>query len=106
MHTDMERRKHKRIEKPIIVRFRISPDNEQEMAFSEWDMVGVNDFSVGGLFFNSSNNIQNGTILDLKIGFCTSSTPVQVYRDGNPREKATRHIYIWYCCSIYEYRRE
>ena len=47
------------------------------MASSEWDMVGVNDMSVGGLFFNSSYNIQNGTVLDLKIGFPTSSTPVK-----------------------------
>ncbi len=72
-----ERRRHQRVEKPIIIRFRISPNNSQEMASSEWDMVGVNDLSVGGLFFNSSNNLQDGTILDLKIGFSTLSTHVQ-----------------------------
>ena len=71
-----EKRKYQRVEKPIIIRFRIRPNNDQEMGFSEWDMVGVNDLSVGGLFFNSSYNIQNGTVLELKIGFSTSSTPV------------------------------
>ncbi len=70
-----ERRKYQRVEKPIIIRFRIRPDNEQERASSEWDMVGVNDLSVGGLFFNSSYNIQNGTVLELKIGFSTFSAP-------------------------------
>lgn len=76
MFDGAERRKYQRVEKPIIIRFRIRPNNEQEMASSEWDMVGVNDMSVGGLFFNSSYNIQNGTVLELKIGFSTSSTPV------------------------------
>ncbi len=77
MFTNMERRKYQRTEKPIIIRFRIRPENGKEMASSEWDMVGVNDLSAGGLFFNSSNNILDGTILDLKIGFSTSSTPIQ-----------------------------
>ncbi len=76
MDNDAERRKYQRLEKPVIIRFRIRPNNNQEMASSGWDMVGVNDLSAGGLFFNSSNNIQNGTVLDLKIGFSTSSTPV------------------------------
>ena len=71
-----ERRKYQRVEKPIIIRFRVRPDNDQERASSEWDMVGVNDLSVGGLFFNSSYNIQNGTVLELKIGFSTFSAPV------------------------------
>ncbi len=71
-----ERRKYQRVEKPIIIRFRIRPDNDQERASSEWDMVGVNDLSVGGLFFNSSYNILNGTVLELKIGFSTFSAPV------------------------------
>jgi hypothetical protein len=77
MHNNAERRKHQRVEKPIIIRFRIRPENGQEMASSKWDMVGVNDLSAGGLFFNSSNNIKDGTILDLKIGFSTSSTSIQ-----------------------------
>ncbi len=77
MHIDTERRKHHRAEKPIIIRFRIRPESGHEMVSSEWDMVGVNDMSAGGLFFNSSNNIQDGTILDLKIGFSTSLAPVQ-----------------------------
>ncbi len=77
MHNNTERRKHHRAEKPIIIRFRIRPENGQETASSEWDMVGVNDLSAGGLFFNSSNNIKDGTILDLKIGFSTSTAPVQ-----------------------------
>lgn len=77
MFDGVERRKYQRVEKPIIIRFRISPNNDRQMASSEWDMVGVNDLSVGGLFFNSSYNIPNGTILDISIGFSTSTTLVR-----------------------------
>ena len=77
MDNDAEKRKYQRLEKPVIIRFRIRPNNDREMASSGWDMVGVNDLSAGGLFFNSSNNIQNGTVLDIKIGFSTSSAPVR-----------------------------
>lgn len=72
-----ERRKYKRVEKPIIIRFRIRPQKDQEMASSDWDMVGVNDLSAIGLFFNSSYNIEIGTVLDLNIGFSTSTDPVK-----------------------------
>ena len=40
-------------------------------------MVGVNDLGARGLFFNSSNNIEIGTELELKIGFSTTTTPVK-----------------------------
>lgn len=76
MFDGAERRKYQRVEKPVIIRFRIRPNNGQELTSCEWDMVGVNDLSVGGLFFNSSYNIPNGTVLELRIGFSTSSTPV------------------------------
>ncbi len=89
-----ERRKYQRVEKPIIIRFRIRPDNDQERASSEWDMVGVNDLSVGGLFFNSSYNIQNGTVLELKIGFSTFSAPVMC-TGMVTRVKKQRHTSIF-----------
>ena len=76
MYEVSEKRKYQRVEKPIIIKFRIRPQKGQEMASSDWDMVGVNDLSAGGLFFNSSDNIEIGTVLDLKIGFSTSTVPV------------------------------
>jgi hypothetical protein len=72
-----ERRKYQRVEKPVIIRFRIRPQKGQEIASSDWDMVGVNDLSARGLFFNSSDNIEIGTVLDLSIGFSTSTAPVK-----------------------------
>ncbi len=72
-----ERRKYQRVEKPIIIRFRIRPQKGQAIASSDWDMVGVNDLGARGLFFNSSYNIEIGTVLELKIGFSTTTAPVK-----------------------------
>lgn len=72
-----ERRKYRRVEKPIIIRFRIRPQTGQTMLSPDWDMVGVNDLGARGLFFNSSYNIEIGTELELKIGFSTTTTPVK-----------------------------
>ena len=67
MYNIAEKRRFKRIEKPYMARFRIKPAGA-------WDMVGVNDLGAGGVFFNSSNNLEVGAVLDLKIGF-SKSTP-------------------------------
>jgi len=77
MNNDRERRKYQRVEKPVIIKFRIWLENDHKITSSQWDMVGGNDLSVGGLFFNSSNNVQDGAVLDLKIGISTSSSPVK-----------------------------
>ena len=77
MREVSERRKYQRVEKSIIIRFRIRPQKDQEKSSSDWDMVGVNDLSAGGLFFNSSYNTEIGTVLELKIGFSTSTAPVK-----------------------------
>ena len=74
MYDYQDKRKFKRIEKPYITRFRIKPDGNPIIASTGWDMVAVNDLGAGGVFFNSSNNLEIGTILDLKIGF-SASTP-------------------------------
>ncbi|MGR3304179.1 MAG: PilZ domain-containing protein [Candidatus Scalindua sp.] len=77
MREVSERRKYQRVEKAIIIRFRIKPQKGQSTASSDWDMVGVNDLGARGLFFNSSYNIEIGTVLELKIGFSTTTAPVK-----------------------------
>lgn len=46
-----DKRKYKRIEKPYITRFRIKPDEIQNMAPTSWDMVAANNLGAGGVFF-------------------------------------------------------
>ena len=70
MYDIIEKRRFKRIEKPYMTRFRIKPAGT-------WDMVAVNDLGAGGIFFNSSNNLEVGTIMDLKIGFSRSAPAIK-----------------------------
>ncbi len=70
MYDIAEKRRFKRIEKPYMTRFRIKQAGT-------WDMVAVNDLGAGGVFFNSSNNLEVGTILDLKIGFSTYTPSIK-----------------------------
>jgi hypothetical protein len=72
-----ERRRFKRVEKPYITRFRIKPDEAQNVVPTDWDMVAVNDLCAGGVFFNASRNLEIGTILDLRISFSTSTDPAK-----------------------------
>ena len=77
MYHDTEKRKYIRIEKPYMARFRIKPDGNPRVVSTGWDMVAVNDLGAGGVFFNSSNNLKIGTILNLKIGFSTTTPSIQ-----------------------------
>ena len=72
-----ENRKYKRIEKPYITRFRIKPDETQDMVSTDWDMVAVNNLGAGGIFFHTRSSLEIGTTLDLKIGFSTSSPSIK-----------------------------
>ena len=73
MHEISEKRKYKRIEKPYVTRFRVKPDNFQDIASTEWDMVAASDLGAGGTFFYTGKSLEIGTTLDLKIGFSKSS---------------------------------
>ncbi len=69
MYDHAEKRKYLRIEKPYMARFRANPDGNPGAVSTDWDMVAVNDLGAGGVFFNSSNDLEIGTVLNLKIGF-------------------------------------
>ncbi len=77
MYTGKENRQYERIEKPFIVRLQTIPDEPKERISPDWDMVVAKDLGAGGVFFYSSKNLGIGTALDLKIGFSTSSPPIE-----------------------------
>ncbi len=74
MSNDQERRKHKRIEKPYMARFRIRSGKAQEMESDDWDLVTLMNISAGGTFFYYKKDLGIGTLLDLKIDV-SKSTP-------------------------------
>ncbi len=77
MYEGAEKRKYKRIEKPYMVRFQIKQYKGLEISTAEWDMVALKDLSTGGVLFNYNKNLGIGTVLDLKIGFSTSTPPLE-----------------------------
>ncbi|MFQ5685763.1 MAG: PilZ domain-containing protein [Candidatus Scalindua sp.] len=76
MYEFLEKRKHKRIKRQYIARFRIKPDEAQDGVPTDWDMVAVNDLGAGGVFFHVRRKLEIGTILDLKIGFSVTMPPI------------------------------
>ncbi len=77
MFNGSERRNFKRIEKPFILKFQTIPNEAKERISPDWDMVVAKDLGAGGVFFYSSKNLGTGTALDLKIGFSTSTPPIE-----------------------------
>ncbi len=77
MFTGKEKRRYERIEKPFIVKLQTIPEEPKERISPDWDMVVAKDLGAGGVFFYSSKNLGIGTALDFKIGFSTSSPPVE-----------------------------
>jgi hypothetical protein len=77
MHTGKEKRRYERIEKPFIVKLQTIPEEPKERISPDWDMVVAKDLGAGGVFFYSSKNLGIGTALDFKIGFSTSSPPIE-----------------------------
>ena len=78
MNEISEKRKYKRIEKQYIARFRIKPDEAQDMDSKDWDGIALNDIGAGGIYFHVRRNLEVGTIMDLKINFYTSIPPVDI----------------------------
>ena len=61
------KRKHKRIDKPYLVRFRIKPHASHKKANANWDMVPVRDISATGMYFLYKEDLGTNTLLELKI---------------------------------------
>jgi hypothetical protein len=77
MYTGKEKRQYERIEKSFIVKFQTIPEETKERISPDWEMVVAKDLGAGGVFFYSSKNLGIGTALDLKIGFSTSTPPIE-----------------------------
>ncbi len=77
MYSGKEKRQYERIEKPFIVKLQSIPEEPKERISPDWDMVVAKDLGAGGVFFYSSKNLGIGTALDFKIGFSTSSPPIE-----------------------------
>ena len=71
MDNDQKRRKHKRIEKPYMARFRIKQYEGLKLSSTKWDMVTLEDLGAGGALFCYSKYLGPSSLLELKIDVST-----------------------------------
>jgi len=71
MDNYQKRRKHKRIEKPYMARFRIKQYEGLKLSSTKWDMVTLKDLSAGGALFCYSKYLGPNSLLELKIDVST-----------------------------------
>jgi hypothetical protein len=67
MGNHKEKRKHKRMRKPAIIRFQEKKPENAGTIPSEWDVGAVLNIGAGGVLFYYNNKVDIDTLLDLKI---------------------------------------
>ncbi|MFQ5952038.1 MAG: PilZ domain-containing protein [Candidatus Omnitrophota bacterium] len=66
-HKHRERRRHRRIRKPAIVRFHVKSEEHPVKHHSEWNMGAVLNIGAGGLLFYYDKKVDVDSLLHLKI---------------------------------------
>ncbi len=74
MYKGQEKRKYKRMEKPVMVKFRSIPLVAKKMVSADWDVVAVRNLGAGGMLFDYNKNLELDSVLDFKIDI-SKSTP-------------------------------
>jgi hypothetical protein len=69
-----ERRKYKRMENPVMVRFRSIPLVAKKMVSTDCDAVAVKNLGVGGMLFDYNKNLELDSLLEFEIDI-SKSTP-------------------------------
>lgn len=79
MYKGQDRRNHKRVKKPFMVRFQICSGHEEELPFAGWDMVAVIDIGAGGTLFYYNKRLKEDSLLNMKINFSAEEEPIICY---------------------------
>ncbi len=74
MYSGKERRKYKRMEKPVMVRFRTIPLVAEKMVSADWNVVAVRNLGAGGMLFDYNKKLELDSLLNFKIDI-SKSTP-------------------------------
>lgn len=77
MFAGTEKRKYRRIKKPIVARFQILNEKGDGGIFPGWDMVNVQDLGAGGIRFNYDDTIEADSRLEFKINFPSLEKPIE-----------------------------
>ena len=75
MHRGIERRKHKRIQKPFVVRFQVK-SQEAGKKVLDWDVGAMLNLGAGGALFYCNKKLKIDSFLNLKIDFPAYKKPI------------------------------
>ena len=76
MYKGPERREHKRINKKFMVSFQMLPGENEHFFNNGWDMVAAENLAAGGILIKYDRNIELDSLLNFKIAFPASETPI------------------------------
>jgi len=97
---DISDRQYKRLKKPFVIRFRVHQDDDFSDVFGGWNIVTAEDLSAGGALFIYDQQLEVGSMLDLKINFPAFENPItcnaKVVRVEQLKHSAFYHIAIMF----------
>ena len=70
-HPSTEKRRFKRLNKQLVVRFQV-----QGGASQDWDMILISNISRGGLLFSYAKELEEGITLNFKINIALNTNPI------------------------------
>ncbi len=77
MYKITEKRKYERMKTPYIIRFRVKPNEAENIVSKDWDAVHLDNLGAKGAFFYTRRSLETGTILDLKLKLSDSIPSIQ-----------------------------
>ncbi len=77
MYKVTEKRKYERMKTPYIIRFRVKPNEAENIVSKDWDAVHLNNMGARGAFFYTRRSLETGTILDLNLKLPGSMPSIQ-----------------------------
>jgi len=77
MERHIERRKHKRIERPFVVRLAMRPHKDGHKEAIKWETVTAKNLSAGGVLFYYHKELKKDQFLELQIYFVTFKTVIK-----------------------------
>ena len=76
MYKGPERREYKRIVKKFMVSFQMVPGDNEHFFNNGWDMVAAENLGAGGISIKYDRDIGINSLLNFKISFPRSETPI------------------------------
>ena len=76
MYRGPERREYKRIKNKVMVSFQMLPGDNEHFFNNGWDMVAADNVGAGGILIKYDRSMELNSLLNFKISFPRSESPI------------------------------